>query len=104
VRDDKNEFRPGNRSWCYLLTVTDHGSPVVLLCEAVQTTRGELAWPAFERLFDARLPLASAPTQRAVRLPQRGVEFVELSVRWLRVFRWSTSSILSRTAPMSECI
>jgi transposase InsO family protein len=57
--DYKGEFRLGNRSWCYPLTVTDHASRFVLLCEAMQTTREELALTAFERLFAERgLPLA----------------------------------------------
>jgi transposase InsO family protein len=41
------------------LTVTDHASRFVLLCEAMQTTREELALIAFERLIAERgLPLA----------------------------------------------
>jgi transposase InsO family protein len=52
--DYKGEFRLGNRSWCYPLTVTDHASRFVLLCEAMQTTREELALTAFERLFAER--------------------------------------------------
>ena len=57
--DYKGEFRLGNRSWCYPLTVTDHASRFVLLCEALQTTREEPALTAFERLFAERgLPLA----------------------------------------------
>jgi transposase InsO family protein len=54
----QSEFRLGNRAWCYPLTVTDHASRFVLLCEAMQTAREELA-TAFERLFAERgLPLA----------------------------------------------
>src|SRR5215471_14626399 len=49
--DYKGEFRLGNRSWCYPLTVTDHASRFVLLCEAMQTTREDLALTAFEQLF-----------------------------------------------------
>jgi transposase InsO family protein len=41
--DYKGEFRLGNRSWCYSLTVTDHASRFVLLCEAMQTIREEHA-------------------------------------------------------------
>jgi hypothetical protein len=37
--DYKGEFRLGNRSWCYPLTVTDHALCFVLLCEALETTR-----------------------------------------------------------------
>src|SRR5499427_7823029 len=48
--DYKGEFLLGNRSWCYPLTVTDQASRFVLLCEALETTRQELAFTAFERL------------------------------------------------------
>ena len=57
--DYKGEFQLGNRSWCYPLTVTDHASRFVLLCEALEATREDLAFAAFERLFAERgLPLA----------------------------------------------
>ena len=57
--DYKGEFQLGNRSWCYPLTVTDHASRFLLLCEAMETTREEVALTAFERLFAERgLPTA----------------------------------------------
>ncbi len=57
--DYKGEFQLGNRRWCYPLTVTDHASRFVLLCEALEATREDLAFTAFERLFAERgLPLA----------------------------------------------
>ena len=49
--DYKGEFKLGNRSWCYPLTVTDHASRYLLLCEALDSTREDLAFTAFERLF-----------------------------------------------------
>jgi transposase len=39
--DYKGEFRLGNKSYCYPLTVTDHASRYLLLCEALQSTREE---------------------------------------------------------------
>jgi hypothetical protein len=39
--DYRGEFRLGNGSWCYPLTVTDHASRFVLLCKALETTREE---------------------------------------------------------------
>jgi transposase InsO family protein len=57
--DYKGEFQLGDKSYCYPLTVTDHASRFLLLCEALEPTREELAFPAFERLFRERgLPLA----------------------------------------------
>ena len=59
--DYKGEFLLGNRRWCYPLTVTDHASRFVLLCEALETTREDIAFTAFERLFAERgLPIVSS--------------------------------------------
>ena len=35
--DYKGEFRLGNKKYCYPLTVTDHASRYLLLCEALQS-------------------------------------------------------------------
>jgi hypothetical protein len=57
--DFKGEFKLGNGRCCYPLTVTDHASRFLLLCEALDSTRKEPAITAFERLFRERgLPLA----------------------------------------------
>lgn len=85
--DYKGEFKLGNGRYCYPLTVTDQASRFVLLCEALESTREELAFTAFERLFAERgLP-------RAIR-SDNGVPFAsphalfnlsKLSVWWLRL-------------------
>jgi transposase InsO family protein len=85
--DYKGEFQLGNKAYCYPLTVTDHASRYLLLCEALESTREELAFTAFERLFKERgLP-------RAIR-SDNGVPFAspnalfnlsKLSVWWLRL-------------------
>lgn len=85
--DYKGEFKLGNRRYCYPLTVTDHASRYLLLCEALESTREELAVTAFTRLFEERgLP-------RAIR-SDNGVPFAspnslfnlsKLSVWWLRL-------------------
>ena len=57
--DYKGQFKLGDARYCYPLTVTDHASRFLLLCEAQQSTRTEFALPAFERLFqECGLPLA----------------------------------------------
>ena len=57
--DYKGEFRMGNGDYCYPLTVTDHASRYLLLCEALDSTKESLAFTAFERLFQERgLPSA----------------------------------------------
>ena len=35
--DDKGEFKLGNQRYCYPLTVTDHASRYLLLCEAMES-------------------------------------------------------------------
>jgi transposase InsO family protein len=57
--DFKGEFKLGDGRYCSPLTVTDHASRFLLLCAALESTREELAFTAFERLFAERgLPLA----------------------------------------------
>jgi transposase InsO family protein len=52
--DFKGEFRLGNSRYCYPLTVTDHASRFLLMCEALDSTREDPAIAAFERLFRER--------------------------------------------------
>jgi len=85
--DYKGEFKLGSGCYCYPLTVTDQASRFLLLCEALQSTREDLAVTAFERLFRERgLP-------KAIR-SDNGVPFAspnalfnlsKLSVWWLRL-------------------
>ena len=85
--DYKGEFMLGDRRYCYPLTVTDHASRYVLLCEAMESNAEKPALTAFERLFQERgLP-------RAIR-SDNGVPFAsphglfnlsKLSVWWLRL-------------------
>lgn len=85
--DYKGHFKLGDGRYCYPLTVTDHASRFLLLCEALEPTREDLAFPALERLFRERgLP-------RAIR-SDNGVPFAapcalfnlsKLSVWWLRL-------------------
>ena len=57
--DYKGEFLLANRKYCYPLTVTDHASRFLLLCEAMDSNKEQWAITAFERLFKERgLPLA----------------------------------------------
>ena len=57
--DYKGEFMLGDRRYCYPLTVTDHASRYLLLCEALESNAEKTAFTAFERLFKERgLPQA----------------------------------------------
>lgn len=85
--DYKGEFMLADRRYCYPLTVTDHASRYLLLCEAMESNAERFAFTAFERLFQERgLP-------RAIR-SDNGVPFASpnglfnlsrLSVWWLRL-------------------
>jgi len=85
--DFKGEFKLGNGQYCYPLTVTDHASRYLLLCEALESVREDPAITAFEQLFLERgLP-------QAIR-SDNGVPFAsanalfnlsKLSVWWLRL-------------------
>jgi transposase InsO family protein len=85
--DYKGEFMLGDKRYCYPLTVTDHASRYLLLCEAMESNAEIPAFTAFERLFQERgLP-------RAIR-SDNGVPFAspnglfnlsKLSVWWLRL-------------------
>ena len=52
--DFKGEFKLGDARYCYPLTVTDHASRFLLLCEALESTREDPAITAFEQLFRVR--------------------------------------------------
>ena len=85
--DYKGEFQLGNRTYCYPLTVTDHASRFILLCEALSSTREELAFTAFERLFkDRGLPNAIRSDNGVpFASPNALYNLSKLSVWWLRL-------------------
>jgi transposase InsO family protein len=85
--DFKGEFKLGNGRYCYPLTVTDHASRFLLLCEALESTREELAFTAFERLFAERgLPLAIRSDNGVpFASPNALFNLSKLSVWWLRL-------------------
>jgi transposase InsO family protein len=85
--DYKGEFQLGNKAYCYPLTVTDHASRYLLLCEALESTREELAFTAFERLFQERgLPLAIRSDNGVpFASPNALFNLSKLSVWWLRL-------------------
>ena len=83
--DFKGEFKLGNGRYCYPLTVTDHASRFLLLCEALESTREDLACTAFERLFRERgLPLAIRSDNGVPFASPTGLfNLSKLSVWWL---------------------
>ena len=85
--DYKGEFKLGNKAYCYPLTVTDHASRYLLLCEALESTREDLACAAFERLFEERGLPAATRSDNGVPFASANVLFnlSRLSVWWLRL-------------------
>ena len=85
--DFKGEFKLGNGCYCYPLTVTDHASRFLLLCEALESTREDLAVTAFEQLFQERgLPLAIRSDNGVpFASPNALFNLSKLSVWWLRL-------------------
>ncbi len=85
--DFKGEFKLGDGRYCYPLTVTDHASRFLLLCEAKESVKEELALPAFERLFRERgLPSAIRSDNGVPFASPNGLfNLSKLAVWWLRL-------------------
>src|SRR6516225_5728980 len=85
--DFKGEFKLGNGRYCFPLTVTDHASRYLLLCEALQSTREDLAITAFERLFRERGLPDAIRSDNGVPFasPNALFNLSKLSVWWLRL-------------------
>lgn len=85
--DFKGEFKLGNGQYCYPLTVTDHASRFLLMCEALQSTREDTAITAFEQLFLERGLPVSIRSDNGVPFasPNALFNLSKLSVWWLRL-------------------
>jgi len=85
--DYKGEFMLGDKRYCYPLTVTDHASRYLLLCEAMESTKEQPAFTAFERLFKERgLPEAIRSDNGVPFASPNGLfNLSKLSVWWLRL-------------------
>ena len=85
--DFKGEFKLGNGHYCYPLTVTDHASRFLLLCDALDSTREDPAITAFEQLFLERGLPAAIRSDNGVPFasPNALFNLSKLSVWWLRL-------------------
>jgi transposase InsO family protein len=85
--DFKGEFKLGDGNYCYPLTVTDQASRAILMCEALQSTREDTAFTAFQRLFEERgLPDAMRTDNGLPFASPNGLyNLSRLSVWWLRL-------------------
>jgi transposase InsO family protein len=85
--DYKGEFRLGNKSYCYPLTITDYRSRYLLSCEALDSTKEPAAFNVFERVFkEFGLP-AAIRTDNGLPFSSPNTLFglSKLSVWWLRL-------------------
>jgi transposase InsO family protein len=85
--DYKGEFMLGDKRYCYPLTVTDHASRYLLLCEALESVKEQPTITAFERLFKERgLPDAIRSDNGVPFASPNGLfNLSKLSVWWLRL-------------------
>jgi len=85
--DFKGEFQLADKRYCYPLTVTDHASRYLLLCEAMESTKEATTFTAFERLFLERgLPLSIRSDNGVPFASPNGLfNLSKLSVWWLRL-------------------
>lgn len=85
--DFKGEFKLGNRQYCYPLTVTDQASRMILMCEALESTKEPPVIEAFLRLFRERgLPAAIRSDNGLPFASPNGLyNLSKLSVWWLRL-------------------
>ena len=86
-RDPGGEFRLGNTQYCYPLTVTDHASRYLLLCEALHSVRESSAIQAFQHLFAERGLPDAIRSDNGVPFasPNALFNLSKLSVWWLRL-------------------
>lgn len=85
--DYKGEFKLGNGRYCYPLTVSDHASRTLLLCEAHESIKEVNPFDAFPRLFAERgLPAAIRSDNGVPFASPNGLyNLSKLSVWWLRL-------------------
>ena len=85
--DFKGEFKLGNGPYCYPLTVSDHASRFLLMCEGLESVREVPAIYAFEQLFRERgLPKAIRSDNGVPFASPNGLyNLSRLSVWWLRL-------------------
>jgi transposase InsO family protein len=85
--DFKGQFKLGNGEYCYPLTVTDHASRYLLMCEALDSVREDTATTAFEQLFLERGLPSAIRSDNGVPFasPNALFNLSKLSVWWLRL-------------------
>jgi putative transposase len=87
--DFKGQFKLGNGSYCYPLTITDRFSRLIIRCEALESTACAPARLVFDQAFrEYGLPNVIR-TDNGAPFAGRGLfALTRLSVRWLRLGIW----------------
>ena len=87
--DFKGQFKLGNGSYCYPLTITDRFSRMIIRCEALESTSCDPAILVFDQAFrEYGLPNVIR-TDNGSPFAGRGLfALTRLSVRWLRLGIW----------------
>jgi hypothetical protein len=106
--DYKGEFQLGNKRYFYPLTVTDHASRYLLLCEAMQSNQEQFAFTAFDHLFKERVYRKRSARTTAYILPHPMVSSISRSSRfggcaWASASNAFAPVVRNRTAGMSAC-
>jgi transposase InsO family protein len=83
----EGESKLGNGQYCFPLIVTDYASGFLLRCEALESTRENLAITAFEQLFQERGLLQAIRSDNGVPFasPNSLFNLSKLSMSWLRL-------------------
>lgn len=80
--DFKGQFRLGNRSYCYPLTISDHYSRYLIGCEALESTRGDTARLVFEQAFGTYGLPKRIRTDNGAPFATRGIAGLSLLSTW----------------------
>jgi putative transposase len=84
--DYKGDFRLGDGSRCYPLTISDAASRYAIKIESLPNTSDALAWPQFERAFrEFGVPLRIRSDNGAPFATKTIGGLSKLSVRWIRL-------------------
>ena len=104
----KGEFKLGNGRYCYPLTITDQASRMPLACEALETTKEDGVFEAFQRLFtECGLPNAIRSDNGLPFAPPTGSTIFQScpcgGSGWASPWNGSGPAIRNRMAAMSAC-
>lgn len=84
--DFKGQFRLGNHSYCYPLTITDYSSRYLIACEGLENTQTEFAKDAFEIAFKEHGMPSAIRSDNGAPFSTRGLlGLSQLSVWWLKL-------------------